>query len=84
MSLENQTIVENLIVKASLLIVQHNFSGYLYSHKILWLLKLHNIKSYTRVDISLSGTLYATDNLVLLPYAHTYSITPKYNIERGL
>ena len=26
MSLENQTIVENLIVKASLLMVQYNFS----------------------------------------------------------
>ena len=74
MSLENQTIVENLIVKGS------NVTY----HKILWLLKLHNIKSYTRVDISLSGTLYATDNLVLFPYAHTYSITSKYNIERGL
>ena len=80
MSLENQTIVENLIVKASLLMVQYNVTY----HKILWLLKLHNIKSYTRVDISLSGTLYATDNLVLFPYAHTYSITSKYNIARGL
>ena len=80
MSLENQTIVENLIVKASLLMVQYNVNY----QKILWLLKLLNIKSYTRVDISLSGTLYATDNLVLFPYAHTYSITSKYNIERGL
>ena len=82
MSLENQTIVENLIVKASLLMVQYNFN--VNYQKILWLLKLLNIKSYTRVDISLSGTLYATDNLVLFPYAHTYSITSKYNIERGL
>ena len=81
MSLENQTIVENLVVKAYLLIVYYNFSDY---PKISWLLKLHNIKSYARVDISLSGTLYATDNLVLFPYAHTYSITSKYNIKRGL
>ena len=65
---------QNLIVKAS------NVTY----HKILWLLKLHNIKSYTRVDISLSGTLYATDNLVLFPYAHTYSITSNYDIKRGL
>lgn len=69
---------QNLIVKASLLIVRYTY------HKILWLLKLHNIKSYTRVDISLSGTLYATDNLVLFPYAHTYSITSNYDIKRGL
>ena len=80
MSLENQTIVENLIVKASLLMVQYNVNY----QKILWLLKLLNIKSYTRVDISLSGTLYATDNLVLFPYAHTYSITSNYDIKRGL